>query len=41
MSTVGMVVHRDRSEAVLLAKRAIAWLAERGHDVRQASMTSP
>ena len=34
MSTVGMVVHRDRSEAVLLAKRAIAWLADRGHDVR-------
>jgi NAD+ kinase len=29
-----MVVHRDRSEATLLAKRAIEWLAERGHTVR-------
>jgi NAD+ kinase len=29
-----MVVHRDRGEAVLLAKRATAWLAERGHEVR-------
>ncbi|HVF32490.1 MAG TPA: NAD(+)/NADH kinase [Acidimicrobiales bacterium] len=34
MSVVGVVLHRDRSEAVLLAKRAIAWLAERGHEVR-------
>ncbi|HUP85844.1 MAG TPA: NAD(+)/NADH kinase [Acidimicrobiales bacterium] len=34
MATVGMVVHRDRSEAGLLAKRAITWLNERGHDVR-------
>lgn len=34
MTVVGMVVHRDRSEASLLAKRAIAWLGERGHDVR-------
>jgi NAD+ kinase len=29
-----MVVHRDRSEALLLAKRAIAWLNDRGHEVR-------
>jgi NAD+ kinase len=34
MATVGMVVHRERSEAGLLAKRAIGWLHERGHDVR-------
>lgn len=34
MSTVGMVVHRDRAEALVLAKRAIAWLDERGHQVR-------
>lgn len=34
MTVVGMVVHRDRAEAGLLAKRAIEWLAERGHDVR-------
>lgn len=34
MSVVGMVVHRDRGEARLLAKRAIAWLGERGHQVR-------
>ena len=34
MATVGMVVHRDRSEAGLLAKRAIEWLDERGHEVR-------
>ena len=34
MATVGMVVHRDRAEASLLAKRAIEWLAERGHEVR-------
>lgn len=34
MSVVGMVVHRDRGEARLLAKRAIAWLGERGHEVR-------
>jgi NAD+ kinase len=34
VSVVGMVVHRDRGEARLLAKRAIAWLGERGHQVR-------
>ena len=34
MSAVGMVVHRDRGEAALLAKRAAAWLADRGHTVR-------
>ena len=34
MTTVGMVVHRDRSEAALLAKRAIEWLQERDHQVR-------
>lgn len=34
MAIVGMVVHRDRAEAGLLAKRAIEWLAERGHEVR-------
>jgi NAD+ kinase len=34
VSVVGIVVHRDRSEAVLLAKRAIGWLQERGHEVR-------
>ena len=34
MSIVGMVVHRDRDEAALLAKRAAAWLADRGHTVR-------
>jgi NAD+ kinase len=34
VSIVGMVVHRDRSEAMLLAKRAVEWLEERGHTVR-------
>ena len=34
MAIIGMVVHRDRTEAGLLAKRAIEWLAERGHDAR-------
>jgi NAD+ kinase len=34
MAVVGMVLHRDRSEATLLAKRAIAWLSDRGHEVR-------
>ena len=34
MAIVGMVVHRDRAEAGLLAKRAIEWLADRGHEVR-------
>jgi NAD+ kinase len=34
MARVGMVVHRDRSDAQVLAKRAIAWLTERGHEVR-------
>jgi NAD+ kinase len=34
VSVVGIVVHRDRSEALLLAKRAIAWLGDHGHDVR-------
>ena len=34
MATVGMVVHRDRHEASLLAKRALEWLEERGHAVR-------
>ena len=34
MAIVGMVVHRDREEAGHLAKRAIEWLAERGHEVR-------
>ena len=34
MALVGMVVHRDRPEAALLAKRASAWLSERGHEVR-------
>ena len=34
MAVVGMVVHRDRTEAGLLAKRAIEWLDERGHTVR-------
>lgn len=34
MALVGMVVHRDRAEAGLLAKRAIEWLGERGHEVR-------
>ena len=34
MAVVGIVVHRDRSEATLLAKRAIGWLADRGHEVR-------
>ena len=34
MTTVGIVVHRDRSEAALLAKRAIGWLQERDHEVR-------
>jgi NAD+ kinase len=29
-----MVVHRDRTEAGLLAKRALEWLDERGHEVR-------
>ncbi|MBW3556401.1 MAG: NAD(+)/NADH kinase [Actinobacteria bacterium] len=33
-SRVGMVVHRERPEAALLAKRATAWLTERGHRVR-------
>ena len=34
MAVVGMVVHRDRAEAGVLAKRAIEWLAERDHEVR-------
>jgi len=34
MARIGMVVHRDRGDAQVLAKRAIAWLAERGHEVR-------
>ena len=34
MARVGMVVHRDRPEAALLAKRATAWLTERDHEVR-------
>ncbi len=34
MACVGMVVHRGRPEAALLAKRAVAWLGERGHEVR-------
>ena len=34
MSVVGMVVHRERDEAALLAMRAAAWLADRGHTVR-------
>jgi NAD+ kinase len=34
VAVVGMVVHRDRDEAGLLAKRALAWLVERGHQVR-------
>ena len=34
MAVVGMVVHRDREEAGLLAKRALAWLTEHGHTVR-------
>ncbi|HEX7168810.1 MAG TPA: NAD(+)/NADH kinase [Acidimicrobiales bacterium] len=34
MAFVGMVVHRGRPEAVDLANAAIAWLGERGHEVR-------
>lgn len=34
MAIVGMVVHRDRPEASLLAKRALEWLEERDHTVR-------
>lgn len=34
MAGVGMVVHRDRSEAAVLAARAAEWLVERGHEVR-------
>ncbi len=34
MAKVGMIVHRDRPEAGRLATRAVAWLAERGHEVR-------
>lgn len=34
MAIVGMVVHRDRDEAGLLAKRAIEWLRERDHEIR-------
>lgn len=30
---VGVLVHRDKPEAALLAKRATAWLSERGHEV--------
>jgi len=34
MARVGLVLHRDRDDAAVLAKRAIAWLVDRGHDVR-------
>ena len=34
MANVGMVLHRSRPEARVLAAEAIAWLAERGHAVR-------
>jgi len=34
MTTVGLVLHRERNEALVLARRAIAWLGERGYEVR-------
>ncbi len=34
MASVGIVVHRTRPEAADLARAAVAWLRERGHDVR-------
>jgi len=34
MARVGIVVHRTRPEAAALAREAIAWLDERGHEVR-------
>jgi NAD+ kinase len=34
MARVGIVIHRGRPEAAELAREAIAWLTERGHDVR-------
>lgn len=37
MAGVGMVVHRDRAAAAVLARRAVEWLAERGHEVRMPS----
>jgi NAD+ kinase len=34
MTSAGLVVHRDREIAWALARDAIEWLTERGHDVR-------
>ena len=34
MATVGLVIHPARREAAELARKAIAWLTERGHEVR-------
>jgi len=34
MASVGLVVHRERSEAARVAKEAAAWLTQRGHEIR-------
>jgi NAD+ kinase len=34
MSSVGFFVHQERPEAAVVAKRAVAWLASEGHEVR-------
>ena len=34
MAVVGMIVHRERSQAADLAREAIGWLTERGHEIR-------
>ena len=34
MASVALIVHRERPEAVRVARDAAGWLSERGHDVR-------
>jgi NAD+ kinase len=34
MAIVGMIVHRERAQAAELARQAIEWLTERGHEIR-------
>ncbi len=37
MATIGLVMHRDRSLAVDVARAMTTWLSDRGHDVRLPS----
>src|SRR5262245_37070800 len=34
MAVIGMIIHHERAQAAELARDAVGWLAERGHDVR-------